>query len=96
MWSVKIHPLVFKEDFPKIDKSAQQRILKSISKKPTVAPTEYGKPLTGTLKGYWRLQVDDYRVIYRVEKERILVYIIKVGIRRDDTVYRELSVRLKG
>ncbi len=95
MWKVEIHPLVFKEDFPKIDRSAQARIIKTIHKKLAIAPIEYGKPLAGDLKGYWRLRVDDYRVIYRVAKERVHVFVIKVGIRRDDEVYRQFSVRLK-
>ena len=30
-----------------------------------------------------------------VVKDEILVFVIKVGIRRDDTVYKELSKRLK-
>ena len=93
MWSVQIHPLVFKEDFSKIDRAAQQRIIKAVYKKLAIAPEEYGKPLTSSLKGYWRLRVDDYRVVYRIEKERVQVFVIKVGIRRDDEVYRQASSR---
>ncbi len=94
MWQVEIHPLVFEEDFKKISKSDQSRIIKSIYKKLTISPLEYGKPLIGTLKGYWRLRVEDFRVIYRVEKEEIKVYVIKVGARRDDEVYKQMKFRL--
>ena len=94
MWTVVIHPLVFEEDFRKIDRPAQQRILKALYKKLQTSPMEYGKPLTGSLKGYWRLRVDDYRVIYRLERERVQVFVIKVGIRRDDEVYDQMSFRL--
>lgn len=95
MWSVVIHPLVFQEDFRKIDRAAQQRIIKAIHKKLTLAPNQYGKPLSGEFKGYWRLRVDDYRVIYRMAKERVEVFVIKVGIRRDDEVYQKLGARIR-
>lgn len=95
MWSVQIHPLVFEEDFPKIDRSAQQRIIKAIYKKLSSSPDEYGRPLTGPLKGYWRLRVDDHRVIYRIEKDEIRVFVIKVGVRKDDEVYLQIPTRLK-
>lgn len=34
----------------------------------------------------WRIRTGDYRVIYRVEDERLLVLVIKIGHRKD--VYR--------
>lgn len=94
MWSVLIHPLIFKEDFKKIDLSARQRIIKTIRKKLTANPQDYGHPLSGELKGYWRLRVDDYRVVYSIIHEQVLVKVIKVGIRRDSEVYEELIKRL--
>src|SRR3989338_6743250 len=94
MWSVLIHPLIFKEDFKKIDSSAQQRIIKAIRKKLAADPTAYGHSLSGDLKGYWRLRVDNYRVIYSIINEQVMVKIIKVGIRRDAEVYEEMIKRL--
>lgn len=94
MWSVLIHPLIFKEDFKKIDLSARQRIIKAIRKKLSIDPHAYGHPLSGELKGYWRLRVDDYRVIYSIIQEQVLVKVIKVGIRRDAEVYEEMIKRL--
>ncbi len=94
MWSVLIHPLIFKEDFKKIDLSARQRIIKTIRKKLSTDPQAYGHPLSAELKGYWRLRVDDYRVIYSIIHEQVLVKVIKVGIRRDAEVYEEMINRL--
>ena len=95
MWSIQIHRLVFEEDFPTIDQAAQQRIIKAVHKKLSAAPKEYGKPLAGQGKGYWRLRVDDYRVIYQIQEEQIEVFVIKVGIRRGDEVYQQLSFRIR-
>jgi mRNA-degrading endonuclease RelE of RelBE toxin-antitoxin system len=37
----------------------------------------------------------DYRVIYLVEKQEVKVLVLKVGLRRDDEVYREMLLRMK-
>ncbi len=95
MWQVEIHPLVWEDDFPRIDLAAKKRILKAIRAKLTTHPEQLGKPLTGPLKGLWRLRVDDYRVIYRIEKDKLVVLIVKVGIRRNAEIYTEAIPRLK-
>lgn len=94
-WKVKIHRLVLSEDFKGINPPDQKTILKAIHKKLSLSPQEYGRPLWGALKGYWRLRVGDYRVIYKIKEDVVEVLVIKVGIRRDDEVYRELIPRLK-
>ena len=36
--------------------------------------------------GFWRIRVGDYRVIYKVIQERLVVTVVKIGHRRE--VYR--------
>lgn len=95
MWQIKIHRLVLEVDFKKIPSIDQKQILGTVQKKLSVDPKAYGKPLRGEFSGYWRLRIGDYRVVYKIVKDEVLVYVIKVGIRRDDQVYRELLSRLK-
>lgn len=95
MWQVHIHPLVWEEDFPRFDPQARQQITRAIRNKLTIDPAAFGKPLGGPLKGYWRLRVGDYRVIYRIEHQRVTVLVIKVGIRRDEQIYLEAIPRLR-
>ncbi len=95
MWQIKIHRLVIEEDFTKINKPDRNLILKTIYKKLSIAPEEYGSPLRSQLKGYWKLKISHYRVIYRVEKDTIKVLVLKVGLRRDEEVYKEMMHRLK-
>jgi mRNA interferase RelE/StbE len=47
-------------------------------------PEKQGKPLTGELSGYRSLRAvgQRYRVIYRMEREKLLVWIIALGIRK--------------
>ncbi|MBF0483928.1 MAG: type II toxin-antitoxin system RelE/ParE family toxin [Candidatus Omnitrophica bacterium] len=93
-WQIRIHKLVLTDDFCAIPLKEKETILKTIKKKLSFDPEAYGKPLTGEFKGLWRLRVGDYRVVYRMVKTEILVLVIKVGIRRDDRVYKELFQRL--
>ena len=93
-WQVIIHPLVLKEDLPRFDGSIQRKILKAIRKKLTVDPEGFGSPLRGVFSNYWKLRVDDYRVIYSVKKEKVLVKVIKIGARRNAEVYDELVRRI--
>lgn len=44
---------------------------------------ELGKPLLGELHGYRRLAVSYYRIIYQVVKSRLIVEVIRIGLRRD-------------
>jgi mRNA interferase RelE/StbE len=95
MWKVHFHPQVHEEDLPSLDKPVRQRILKAIQKKLTTHPKDYGSPLHGNLFGYWKLRVDDYRVVYRMNDDRLEVLVIKVGIRRNVEVYETVLKRLQ-
>ena len=95
MYKVLIDELVFSEDFKRIDRPSQQRIIKAVRDKLSTEPKAYGKALGGDLKGFWRLRVGQYRVIYQVLESEVTVYVIKVGYRRDMEVYEQLASRLK-
>ena len=94
MYTVLIDELVFSEDFKKIDRPGQKRIIRAVRDKLSTNLKEHGKHLGGDLKGYWRLRVGQYRVIYEVIESKVIVYVIKVGYRRDSEVYNELAKRL--
>ena len=70
------------EDFlKKIDKTNRERIenkLRSLKDNP-----ELGKPLTGRLAGLWSLRVGDYRAIYQIRHEEILIFVLKIGHRKN-------------
>lgn len=44
-----------------------------IEKRLRVAPQHYGKPLRKTLKGYWKLRVGDYRVVFKISGDEIWI-----------------------
>lgn len=94
-WNVQIHKLVIADDMAGLSLDQQRDILHALYKKLTSQPEEYGKPLSGEFKGYWRLRVGDHRVIYRIIKNEVMVFVIKIGARKDDKVYREFAGRIR-
>jgi len=62
-------------------KPIREMIRKAIEKKLTIDPVAFGKPLRYSLKGYRRLRVGDYRVIYKIIENKIIVLIIDVDHR---------------
>ena len=59
--------------FPKIP---LRRIKKAIEEKLTTHPEVFGKPLRRSLRGYRRLRVGDYRVIFRIENTTVKIFLI--------------------
>ncbi|GAB6059473.1 type II toxin-antitoxin system RelE family toxin [Desulfonatronum parangueonense] len=85
------HRDVKTKDLPRIDARVQQRIRIAIESRVQIAPDVYGLPLRKTLKGYWKIRIGDYRVVYKVDGYSILIYCI--CHRRD--VYQVATAREK-
>ena len=94
-WNILLHRLVLEDDLRKLDQSDKKLILKAIYKKLSLDPENYGAPLRGEYKGCWKLRMGDFRVIYRIVKDKILVVVVKIGIRRDSAIYKEFIHRIK-
>ena len=95
LYKIKVHRKVVTEDSKRFDDSTKEKIKRKCKELLSHAPDKVGEPLQFALKGYRKLKIfDEYRIIYRVEKARVLVFILAVGIRRDDKVYREALKRL--
>ena len=72
---------VVRDDIPKLPKSMRERIRIEIERKLAQNPIEFGKPLRYSMKGSRRLRVGDYRIIYLIEKD--CVVIVKIGHRKE-------------
>jgi len=70
------------EDFlKKLDKNIKARMFKkfdSMKENP-----ELGKPLTVNLAGLWSLRIGDYRAIYQIDSNQLLIFVIKIGHRKN-------------
>lgn len=66
------------------DRRIQEKILARIESL-QYDPEKQGKALTAELAGYRSLRAagQRYRVIYRVDRRRVLVYVLAIGIRKE-------------
>lgn len=68
----------------KIKDRREQKLIVARLKKLQFEPEKQGKALVKDLKGYYSLRVagQRYRIIYRIEEEKIMVLIVAIGIRK--------------
>ena len=84
------HEFVMDQDIPRISTTDKLYIKQAIEEKLLKDPVAFGKPLRRSLKGYRKLRVGDYRVIFRIEKYTIKVFCI--GHR--SVVYDKINKRI--
>ena len=81
-WKVTYKESVQK-DLKKISKDIQYIIRRAIEEKLMTDPLKFGLPLRRNLKGYMKLRVGDYRIVYSISKKTVTVHVIKIGHRQD-------------
>ncbi len=89
-YTLLYHPEVVEEDLPPIPLNVQRRIARALEARLSVAPERYGEPLRGTLKGYWKLRVGDYRVVYKIVGGEVWIF----GILHRKEVYQDVIRRI--
>lgn len=81
-WKVLYKKSVVK-DLRRISADSQYIIRRAIEEKLGNDPLRFGTPLRRNLKGLMKLRVGEYRVIYSIERTSVVVYVIKIGHRKD-------------
>jgi len=81
-----------KDDVARLDERLKRRIKTAIETRLTVAPHQYGEPLRKTLKGYWKLRVGDYRVVFKIFGNKVSI----LGIIHRKDVYENIEKRKEG
>jgi mRNA interferase RelE/StbE len=87
---LRYHSDVKDIDLPKIDAKIKNRIRNAIESRLIIAPHQYGEPLKRTLKGYWKLRVGDYRVVYKIVNSEVWI----LGIIHRKDVYKRMDRRI--
>ncbi len=90
-YKLKYHPDIKKYDLSKIDAKNRKMVKRAIEERLAIQPEIYGKPLQRTLKGYWKLRVGDYRIVFKVFKASIFIF----GIIHRKEVYRLIKKRIE-
>ncbi len=83
------HPDVKDVDLPKIDNKNKSMIKRAIEDRLSSNPEIFGKPLQRTLKGYWKLRVGDYRVVFKIAGKNVII----LGIINRKNVYSKIKNR---
>ena len=84
------HPEVRAVDIRQLNETLKKRIKKAIEERLSLSPHHYGEPLRKSLKGYWKLRVGDYRLIYKINGNEVWIFAI---INRKD-VYTKITKRI--
>ena len=86
-WTIEYEQAAL-DQLRKLDRSVQRRIVDYMDERIALAdkPRNHGHALPGQFSRLWRYRVGDYRIVCRIEDERLVVLVIGIGHRRD--VYR--------
>ena len=82
-YSVVYLPDVLKT-LEKMDKFTKRIIVEWIEKHLVGCenPRIHGKPLSANRAGQWRYRVGDYRIIAKIEDDRLVILVISIGHRK--------------
>mgnify|MGYP001571133277 FL=1 len=89
-FELKYEEKVVKKEIPRLPEKIKEQIQRDIERKLTTVPEIFGKPLRKSLKGYRRLRVGDYRVIFRIEKNTVKIF--RIGHR--SIIYKDLILEM--
>lgn len=72
----------------KLDRPIQKRILDWFEDRIEGCknPRHFGEPLKGDRIGFWRYRVGDYRVLCEIQDDKVVVFVLTIGHRRE--IYR--------
>jgi mRNA interferase RelE/StbE len=86
-WTIEFAPDAAKE-LKKLGRAEAGRIIRTLEERIAVQddPRRLGAALTGEHAGYWRWRIGDYRLVARIEDDRVVILVVRVGHRRK--VYR--------
>lgn len=85
-YAVEVTPAASRQ-IRKLDRNTQKRILARIEKLEE-EPRPHDASKLQSPEELYRIRVGDYRIVYQIEDDRLVVLIVKVGNRRE--VYRNL------
>lgn len=77
-------------DLSRLPRNLAARILRAVEERLGRQPHIYGKRLGKSLRGYWKLRVGDYRVVFELVGKAVRIY----GVMHRRDVYIRIVSRL--
>jgi mRNA interferase RelE/StbE len=90
-YTLLYHPDIKRRDLPRVPLNVQSRIADALAVRLQGTPEKYGQPLRGTLRGYWKLRVGDYRVVFKIVGDEAWV----LAILHKGQVYEDVLRRIE-
>ena len=90
MYKILYVDKVVDEDIPNILEPWKSEIKQAIEMKLMTRPEVYSRPLRRSLKGYRKLKVGAYRIVFRVDVNKVKIFVIQ----HRSTVYDTAPKRL--
>ncbi len=78
-YTIQFSDTVDWKKFNRLPKNDRENILKIIREKLGSEPERFGKPLRFSLRGYRRIRIGEYRILYKIEGQN--VKITAIGLR---------------
>lgn len=75
-YELRYHPLVVREDIPKLGVVMKDRIRSAMERKVTTQPDLFGIPLRRSLQGHRKLRVGDVRIVFRIQGSQVFILAI--------------------
>ncbi len=75
-FELRYHIDVRDVDIRQLSETLKKRIKKAIEERLSLSTHHYGELLRKSLKGYWKLRVGDYRVIYKINGNEVWIFAI--------------------
>jgi mRNA interferase RelE/StbE len=82
VWQIEFEKKADKQ-FSSLDFHIQKKIVRYLRERIPNDPKLFGKELTGDKAGLWRYRVEDYRVICKLQDDRLVVLVMDVGHRKE-------------
>ena len=89
-FEILYHAKVVKEDIKNLSPVWRDKIKFAIEEKLTIAPDFFGKPLRRSLKGYRKLRVGDYRIVFKINGNKLYI----LAIMHRSIIYKKITKRL--
>jgi mRNA interferase RelE/StbE len=84
-WSIRVSSIAEKY-FKRLDKKLQRKIkekLRALSRQQNRLENVQVRALTGELKGFYRLRIGDYRIIFALLEEEKVIAVVNILPRAD-------------
>ncbi len=84
--------VIIKPSAEKVMRNLHKKVLRTIARKIDLLagePRPHGAVKLRGLDDLYRIRVQDYRIVYQIRDQELLILVIRIGHRKD--VYRELN-----